>query len=182
MPKVSTDLQALPVRLSWLVKKTIPDRVADFQRLVTLELLSRIVPKTPVDEGRARGNWQTTIGQPAQGEKGNFAEDPIAAGRAILSTLRPFGATFLTNNAPYIRVLEFGLFNPPNPGPSKDPRPRRFGRILVQDGFSIQAPEGMVRVSVRELELFLRSVQRVSTPRRRLRNSFGQFISERGGA
>lgn len=73
--------------------------------------------------GRAKGNWQCTIGSPASGE----VENPNHGMAETEMTMRvPRGAghcVFLTNNVPYIRKLEY-------------------------DAHSSQAPAGMVRISI----------------------------------
>ena len=76
-------------------------------RMVTLELFSAVIKSTPVDEGRARGNWQTTTGSPASGEL------DIRSEAATLAELKANvgGAgkvTYLANNLPYIYRLEMG--------------------------------------------------------------------------
>lgn len=93
-------------------------------RAATLELFSGVIKGTPVKHGRARGNWQTTVGAPAAGELDR--EDPSGA-QAIAEVQQktPPGAgqvTCLSNNLPYIETLERGS--------------------------STQAPEGMVRKNI----------------------------------
>ncbi len=90
-------------------------------RVATLELFSGVIKATPVDTGRARGNWQTAVGSPAQAETDRVDK---SGGEAIaeVETKTPEGAgqvTYLSNNLPYIDALE--------------------------NGSSTQAPEGMVR-------------------------------------
>lgn len=122
---------------------------------VGLEALRRIVIQTPVDTGRARGNWQVSIHAEPESfkasKKDQAGEGTINAGTAEINKVPAFGTVYITNNVPYIEVLEYGLFSPTDPGPSKDPRPGRKGRILVKDGFSVQAPNGMVRKAIIEL-------------------------------
>ena len=92
-------------------------------RALTLGIFGSIIKMTPVDTGRAKGNWQCTIGSPASGEANTLGES--AAMSAMLTTV-PRGAglcVFLTNNLPYIQRLEY-------------------------DAHSRQAPAGMVRVSI----------------------------------
>lgn len=124
-------------------------------RKVCLDLTSSIILKTPVDTGRARANWQTSIGTPAvgvinyEGDAGSGTQAPNSSGgsvRAIASSLdavaKATGNIFwITNNLPYIASLEYGLYNA---------GPNTIG------GFSKQAPNGMVRISIRELESALR--------------------------
>lgn len=93
-------------------------------RVATLELFSGIIRATPVDTGRARGNWQASVGAPVAGE----LEREDKAGSAAIADAEkntPPGAgqmTYLANNLPYIEDLERGS--------------------------STQAPEGMVRKNV----------------------------------
>lgn len=76
-------------------------------RMVTLELFSAVIKSTPVDEGRARGNWQTTTGSPSssvldiRSESATIAELQANAGGAGK-------VTYLANNLPYIYRLEMG--------------------------------------------------------------------------
>lgn len=95
-------------------------------RAVTLSLFNGIIRDTPVDTGRARGNWQTTVGQPASGEI-----DRLGASAAIaeVEAKTPPGAgqeTYLANDLPYIEELE--------------------------KGSSKQSPEGMVRRNIDRIE------------------------------
>lgn len=99
--------------------------------------------RTPVDTGRARGNWQVTIDMPARGEAN--VGDPVSAGRGVIDKSPAFCTIWITNTVPYITVLEYGLFDPENPGPNK------HGQVLVSGGFSVQAPHGMVGVTLGEL-------------------------------
>lgn len=90
-------------------------------RAATLELFSGVIKATPVDTGRARGNWQTTVGSPASG---SLEREDKGGAEAIaeVEAKAPEGAgqvTYLSNNLPYIDELE--------------------------NGSSKQAPEGMVK-------------------------------------
>lgn len=95
----SADLAAFAEKAGESLDRTV--------RMVTIELGSAIVMGTPVDEGRARGNWQTTTGSPAadeinrNGESGSLAELKQNAGG--VGTV-----TYITNNLPYIMRLEQG--------------------------------------------------------------------------
>lgn len=107
---------------------TIPDLVEDEVRAVALDGTSRIVQKTPVDTGRARANWTVSI-------NGSFdysisqweGRDPVVEASAILGADMPaFPIIYIFNNVHYIGYLE--------------------------DGWSRQAPVGMVAVTLAELE------------------------------
>jgi hypothetical protein len=118
-----------------------------------LDALGRVVKRTPVDTGRTRGNWQSTLGAPASGEVAARTGEAVnAEGLQVIGDVEPFGVSAITNNLDHILVLEEGGFVPTDPGPSKDRRPSRKGRVLVEGGFSVQAPRGMVAITVEELK------------------------------
>lgn len=162
---LATNVKEFNKAVQAFTKSLTQDQLVIFHKKIALDALRLVVMKTPVDTGRARGNWQVTINVPASGEsyKGSpnrsggdgqaarSAARALNAGHKIIDTIVPFCALYLTNNVPYIRVLEFGEFDPPNPGPSKDRRKGRFGRVLVRKGYSVQAPNGMVTSTVAEL-------------------------------
>jgi hypothetical protein len=118
------------------------------QRKIVLDILTGVVRKTPVDEGPTRANWQVTVGRDTRREAEN--SDPVATGASAIASLAPFQLVFVVNNKPNVVVLEFGLFDPKNPGPTKDKR--RKGKTLVRDGFSTQAPGGMARLTLDEIK------------------------------
>jgi hypothetical protein len=112
-------------------------------RKICLDLLTGIVLKTPVDTGRARANWFTSIGSPS----GNVtaSTDPsgssaISSGLSAISKATG-NVLWITNNLPYIYRLEFGTYNN---------GPKTVG------GFSRQAPAGMVRVTINDIARQLR--------------------------
>lgn len=103
--------------------------IDDTIRAVVLDLSAKIIARTPVDTGRARGNWQAATGQPASGTLGML--DPSGGAATAAAALKakdaPGRIYYLTNNLPYIRRLEY-------------------------DGYSSQAPNGFVRVTVAEFK------------------------------
>jgi len=85
--------------------------IVTFQKKIAIDVLRGVTLKTPVDTGRARGNWILSVG--------GFSTSPvdindvtgqgaISAGIGGLSGLRPFQVVFITNNVDYILVLEGG--------------------------------------------------------------------------
>ena len=102
-------------------------------RAIALEALKRIVLRTPVDKGRARGNWFVSIGGSApieittQTDKNGSVT--ISRGSEIIGTYENqdgFPIISIYNNLPYINRLE--------------------------TGYSGQAPEGMVAITAAELQ------------------------------
>lgn len=95
-------------------------------RKVALEVFRGVIMMTPVDTGRARANWQASIGSP---ERGPIDETDKGGGTTVSKAVDvvkqwdfEHGPTCLTNNLPYIERLE--------------------------DGWSGQAPAGMVAVTI----------------------------------
>lgn len=94
------------------VAKGIEEKVLLVQKKIAFQLLEGIVNMTPVDTGRARANWQVTIGTPTLAHSWESYDKPgdgtISSGSAVISSLRTLGTIYLTNNLPYILSLEKG--------------------------------------------------------------------------
>ena len=163
---MSDNLREFSLELDRAATEIPAELVTTVHKKLHLEALGRIVRRTPVDTGRARGNWQSTVGSPAGGEREVAPLEPLKEKDIPASTvvalfdgalrdvrgMEPFSVSYLTNNLNYISVLEEGGFVPPDPGPSSDPRKDRKGRVLVRGGYSVQAPQGMVALTFAELE------------------------------
>jgi hypothetical protein len=97
-------------------------------RGTTQSLVNAIILGTPVDTGRARGNWQSSIGVPKTGElarQDKSGGNAINEANSILAKWEPSSGQpfWLSNNLPYIRRLEY-------------------------DAWSKQAPNGFLRINV----------------------------------
>jgi len=125
------------------IERLVGDRMDKVVRGTLLDLSRRIVLRTPVGNpslwqgppppgytgGQARGNWQASIGSPASGttEATDKSGTATIAGIAGNTQQAPGNVWYLTNNLPYVSTaLEYGS--------------------------STQAPTGMVRISLRELD------------------------------
>lgn len=84
------------------------DQVA---RAIKITTFNDVIRNTRVDEGRLRGNWQTSVGEPIlsqtdradqipQGQPGGIAEDEVS------ETVKGDTVDYLTNNLPYAAVWE----------------------------------------------------------------------------
>lgn len=103
---------------------------------VRVDVSESVINKTPLDTGFARGNWQSNIGSPIKSEITRFdreagfaptSGDGISVREAIETASKDIDKDFyITNNAEYIRNLEFGGSN--------------------------QAPRGMVRITVADFQ------------------------------
>lgn len=113
-------------------------------RGTALSLFGKIVKRTPVGNpdtwkgkapkgyagGRLRANWQVQINSPADGEidkQDKSGGSTINNGNANIARAKIGDSIFITNNLPYVEVIEYG-------------------------NHSEQAPHGMVRVTIAEFK------------------------------
>jgi len=92
-------------------------------RKISLDAYTRVTKKTPVDTGRARANWNLSVG---------YIDDTTTQSVMQKSPMLPKNtgltkAIYITNSLPYINRLEHG--------------------------WSKQAPHGMVGVTMNELKV-----------------------------
>ena len=90
-------------------------------RAATIQIAGKVIERTPVDTGRARGNWN--LGTTADFSTSDSTDAPSPA--AEFSGLSATDTAYITNGLPYIERLESGTW-------------------------SDQAPAGMVKVTVAE--------------------------------
>lgn len=108
-------------------KKKALANTSRVHRGVSLRLFKAIILDTPVDTGRLRANWQTTLNLPARSSAlGTDATGgaTIQAASETIGGATTADAIILTNNLPYVARVEY-------------------------DGWShTKAPKGMVRINV----------------------------------
>ena len=97
-------------------------------RKITLELFSNVILKSPVDTGRFRANWNCSIGSPDRSTSEETDKSGSAAIGRVRSEVTKYTldgrSIYLANSLPYAERLE--------------------------NGWSDQAPQGMVRLSIIE--------------------------------
>ena len=101
--RLESDIRAVKVGLV----KGIEDSIAE----LALSVFSSVVLATPVDTGRARGNWQPSIGDPITSETGNTDKGggtTIAKGNGLFARYEFGKKIFISNNVPYIQRLNEG--------------------------------------------------------------------------
>ena len=102
----------------------------------TFELFRSVIEKSPVDTGRFRANWNVAVGSPDLSTNKETDDSPRGEPsvqnmqKVVLNSKFIDQSIFLTNSLPYANVLE-------------------EGRIDGVSG-SVQAPQGMVRISIAE--------------------------------
>ena len=99
-------------------------------------LYSSIVKKTPVDTGRARGNWNITVGH--DDTTASTRTKPQFKSVDEVPKVEGDETIYISNNLPYITKLEYGGY----------PNPPKGGKGKTINGYSKQAPEGMVGVTL----------------------------------
>ena len=106
-----------------------------------------------------------TIGAPSgeNREGGKSKSSSLQAAKSLIAKVQFGQGIWIQNNVPYARVYEDGLFDPPNPGPSKAlhvPKSRRkrvAGTTLIEGGFHVSAPNGMLADAVQQVAELVRS-------------------------
>lgn len=147
--------------------------VVPFTKKVALEALARVIAKTPVLSGRARGGWIVSLGAPSSLQTAladtqkRKAPLPIASGDLgptgpattsssyreglrVLSALEPYVVVWISNNVSYVPILEAGRIEGGGRQTVETVFGPIFGRRQGATG-SIQAPQGMLSVTVQEL-------------------------------
>ena len=113
------------------------DKMSRAARKITLDAFSQVIMMSPVDTGRFRGNWQTAVGSAPSGTI--EATDPsgnmvIAKVSGAVAGMNAGDVIYMANNLPYAQRLE--------------------------DGWSQQAPAGMVRLTVQRYQPIAEAVIR----------------------
>ena len=135
MIEVGLDMNEFSLDVSKFIKAIDID-VSKALKKVSLDLFTGIVLKTPVDTGAARSNWQIGVNS-APGSTVEEASSATKKGGALVPSEKaeiskmahvgPNDTVFITNNLDYIERLEHGH----------------------SQG---QAPEGMVALTIAEIE------------------------------
>lgn len=108
---------------------SVEDKENVIIRKIALDLFKKVILKTPVLSGRARGNWYVSVGVPARVEQDTQDKSGMATIAMAQSEIYRWSPKdnniYLTNNLPYIYGLERGR--------------------------SKKAPNGMVKISIAEV-------------------------------
>lgn len=125
-------------------------------RRILTQIAIGVVERSPVDTGHFRANWRYAVGAPDL----TVTDDCDPTGDATLSrmlgqieTAKCTDLHFITNSLPYAQVIEYGLY--PNP-PKHGSWVKGQGYVIKSvDGFSQQAPVGVVRVTMLEMQQYI---------------------------
>lgn len=95
-------------------EQEIPEQANQFKRSVALHILRGIALKNPVKTGHSRVNWQVGVNERPAGildvyPGGDAAMQMVMlAGSAQIASAKLEEAIWVSNNLPYIEVLELG--------------------------------------------------------------------------
>lgn len=98
-------------------------------REIVIEIGASVIRMSPVDTGRFRGNWQFSLDSPSQGTLDRLDPNGTAANAELVDGAIQFRAgdtAYIVNNLPYAIMLEYG--------------------------YSDQAPGGMVRITLERFQ------------------------------
>lgn len=131
---MTTNIREFVADLEQFIGEQLPEAALLAHKKITLDFLSGVVKKSPVDTGRFRANWQVSAHAPLRTAVSKLDPKPRGTGPdalalnqagAALRQLKPYGVSYVQNNLPYAQRLE--------------------------TGWSRQAPAGMVALTLAEL-------------------------------
>ena len=129
-----------------------------------LKMVDSLLNKSPVDTGRFRGGWICTSSRPSQirGKSIKKRRPQTIKNEAITKLSDAIGkqtSFYIVNNLPYASVLEYGLY-PKNVKRGTWDRKKKRYEIRSANGYSKQAPAGMVRITKKEFKRdFIKSIK-----------------------
>lgn len=106
------------------------ENAGDIKAGAAIAFSTAVIEDTPVDTGRAKGNWQLTIGDPAEGVVDDTAQEALRKVSFRSNYGSIFDVNYLTNNLPYIERLEFGYSEEKAPDGMVRKNVIRFDRLV----------------------------------------------------
>lgn len=133
---MSTSQSAAQFRLELdeAFREVVEEQIVAVTQKIALEALRKVVLRSPVDTGRFRANWNVSFGSPdlaVTDDRDKPGERTIAEGRSKIESMRSSTVIWISNNLPYANRLE--------------------------NGWSKQAPAGMVALTFAELATIART-------------------------
>jgi len=117
----------------------LPEYQTIFVKKISVELLKKLIDKSPVDTGRFRGAWVVGRNTADRSEPDTTDKEGTATkikGISDISEIREGDIVYLSNNLDYALILEYG--------------------------WSKQAPQGMAAISLNEIEAWLQGVKKTA--------------------
>ena len=104
-----------------------------------------VIQQTPVDQGVLINNWYSSNRQVIRKttkQADRTGSKSIARLEKAVAKFKLGQTFFMSNSVPYARVIEFGMY----PNPPQNPT----GKTV--NGFSRQAPQGIVRIAMQKFK------------------------------
>lgn len=117
--------------------ESVEVKMDDIFQTIVIKVGEKVVRISPVDTGLFRGNWQLTVDEETSGvlaREDQTGDSTVAAIASKANKLTAGQVAYILNHVEYGYDLEYGTYN----GPTAK---------VTEEGFSRQAPEGMVRVT-----------------------------------
>ncbi len=95
------------------------NKLTKLGRAVALQMTSAVTKRSPVDTGRFRGNWFSSVGAPSTTVDGSGA-----GSNSVIKGMQPGDIFYFVNNLPYAHKLEYG---------HSDQAPQGFVRITIAE-------------------------------------------------
>ena len=143
MASFEDQMRAFARRANMSVEKTVKG--------TSIKLFSAVIKSSPVDSGRFRNNWFASGKYPSTdvtSYRGTAGDAAIARVVSYINGAAGGVEFTLANNLPYAHMLEYGGYNPNLVGPQQS-------TSKTVNGYSRQAPNGMVRVNVAKFQAIL---------------------------
>lgn len=123
---------------------------------VRVQMSKSVIDLTPVRTGAARGNWIPSLAVPSSKVLETTDKTGAKTSKKVakVAARSPYEIFYLMNNLEYIRVLEYGGY--PDPVQKGTYIKGKGYEVLSKSGYSIQAPAGMVRVTVADFKTAIR--------------------------
>ena len=145
-------------QLRRVVSEWEEELIPTVSRAVALQGLRGLVLVTPVDTGYARSGWQVSFNsastaQPAEGASDKTGSATLKAGEAAIAGSDTFPHIFISNNVPYIEVLDEGRWAGESIGEGEFAFGAGVNGTARRTGArgSIQAPQGILQPVFDEL-------------------------------
>lgn len=133
---MANNAKQFAIELDQEFREKVEGRLLEVTQKIGMEVLSRVVLKSPVDTGRFRGNWTVSLNSPdltvTEGVDPSGGAT-IARGSSVITGMEEPEVIWVANSLPYAWRLE--------------------------TGWSKQAPQGMVGVTVAEIEAMFNRVE-----------------------
>ncbi len=136
------------------------DKISTTRRLFAFDVFNKIIARTPVDTGATRQNWLVTINDEDHSfdDKKRKGGRVLSEGGKVIDSAKGDDTILIQNNAPNIIMLEYGGWpkEPVRGGVTDKGEPKTV------NGFSRQAPKGMVGVTMAKVnQMFDKAVNAV---------------------